>query len=145
MTDELIKVEMVCEGAVALQGNIMGTAFRFIDTGEYFHVRRSKADGTVGAVYQFDMNPERTSMRTKSKRWLRTWDNEEDLLKWRARTDSLELAARAGKALKKGEAASKEEALRVLGPIRRMYHSTDRLGRLALEVAILDYIRCSRV
>lgn len=58
---------------------------------------------------------------------------------WKAMDDAQQVKDRAKKI--HDDAAKKKPLLDVLRPLRIQYQSTDRIGKLALEVVILDAIR----
>jgi|ERR1700748_696380 len=67
-----------------------------------------------------------------------TSDKNEWIAKWEAHSYAAAVEQRARKTLAKIEKDSK--LVDALSSLRRDYHSTDRIGRLALKVAVLDVL-----
>lgn len=71
--------------------------------------------------------------------YLQPWGREEDRIEWRA-IEQAELAVERRE--KQREADAKDDPmLRRLLPLRRAYHKTDRLGKLALLIKVIEYIQ----
>jgi len=150
MTEEAFKpAEMVCLGACKLTGGKLGTLYHFVEPGdvlgEAFPVARSKGkDGVPGGVYLIPTDAERSKAQFVNRQWSRMWPDAEAVAQWRAKSDALEVSHRHAKRTAGKEREALEAALACLEPIRKLYMGTDRLGKLALEVAVLDYLRTWR-
>ncbi len=96
---------------------------------------------SVGSTYEIEANE--TSIRPGTACWQGRYHNEEVLRTWQAMADANEIAERARKA----EAAEKRSDLNfeALEPLRRAWLQTNSIGRLALEVRVLAYMRMQKL
>lgn len=95
----------------------------------------------VGSTYQIEADER--SIRPSTARWQGRYHDSEVVRTWQAMADAYEIAERA----RKGAAAEKRTDLNfeALGPFRRAWLQTNPVGRLALEVRVLAYLRMQTV
>ena len=95
----------------------------------------------MGSTYEIEANDK--SIRPSPARWQGRYHNDEVVRTWQAMADAYEIAERARKA----EAAEKRTDLNfeALEPFRRAWLQTNSIGRLALEVRVLAYLRMQKV
>ena len=96
---------------------------------------------SVGSTYEIEANE--TSIRPGTARWQGRYHSDEVVRTWKAMADAYEIAERARKA----EAAEKRADLsfEAMEPFRRAWLQTNSVGRLALEVRVLAYLRMQRL
>jgi hypothetical protein len=91
-------------------------------------------------VYEVDADPsDSTRIYVNSARWLRLWENQEEAAVWQttgAAFDTVELARKHEK-----QQTSRRLPIELLRPIREEYWRTNAVGRLAIEVRVLAYLR----
>ncbi len=163
MPDDFTKRLFVCCGYVTLESEKPGIAIAEVmsepvppsdETASQFHIsgtgdlarlriheRKLLRHLTVGSTYEIEANE--TSIRPSTARWQGRYHNDEVVRTWQAMADACEIAERARKA----EAAEKRTDLnfQALEPFRRAWLRTNSIGRLALEVRVLAYLRMQRV
>lgn len=138
---EFQKREVVCVGRVRAKGDKLGVKFAVLDDegrpGETAifggrQVRHCVAGGVYGVL-----------LGAKGARgeftWLRTYPDEAAVARWQAESDAAEVAHRARKLEKNAD--RRNEMVEALAPVREAYGRADRIGRLALEVVLLEYLR----
>jgi hypothetical protein len=94
-----------------------------------------------GAIYEITCSPDGNSVYTKGKdapRYVEILNNTALIIEWRALEESDETTARVAARMRKELSA--DELRRVLEPIRRAYQKTDRTGRRAIKVLVLEYL-----
>jgi hypothetical protein len=84
------------------------------------------------AVPDWKFNPQEDNARHINPEWVAAWE---------ARDQAAVVAKRARKTL--DDLAKDKKLPRMLGDLRKRYNATDRIGRLALEVVVLDLLRHS--
>ncbi len=161
--DDLTKRLFVCCGYVTLESGKPGIAIAEVmaepvapsdETASQFHIpgtadlarlriyeRKLLRHMSVGSTYEIEANE--TSIRLGTARWQGRYRNEEVVRTWQAMADAYEIAERARKA----EAAEKRSDLNfeALESLRRAWLQTNSIGRLALEVRVLAYLRMQKV
>lgn len=93
----------------------------------------------VGGVYLLERNGD--SFRFSNK--LLRHSEDPRTAQWHAEQTAADVAERADKLLAAERAKGKDALRALLAPMRREYHSTNHIGRLALEVVLLDALRHS--
>jgi hypothetical protein len=98
----------------------------------------------IGATYEveIDVNNPR-SIYTKTLRWLRLWDKAHEAAAWQLASDAFDTRHLALRQEKKQNA--RKLPVELLAPIRDEYRRTNYLGRLAIEVRVLAYLRQIKV
>jgi hypothetical protein len=161
--DDLTKRLFVCCGYVTLESGKPGIAIAEVmaepvepsdETASQFHIpgtgdlarlriyeRKLLRHFSVGSTYEMEANDK--SIRPSTARWQGRYHNDEVVRTWQAMADAYEIAERARKA----EAAEKRTDLNfeALEPFRRAWLQTNSIGRLALEVRVLAYLRMQKV
>lgn len=161
--DDFIKRLFVCCGYVTLESGKAGIAIAEVmpepvppsgETASQFHIpgtgdlarlriheRKLLRHFTVGSTYEIEANE--TSIRPSTVRWQGRYHNDEVVRTWQAMADAYEIGERARKA----EAAEKRTDLNfeALEPLRRAWLQTNSLGRFALEVRVLAYLRMQKL
>lgn len=163
MPDDLTKRLFVCCGYIRLESGKPGIAIAEVmaepvepsdETASQFHIpgtddlarlciyeRKLLRHLSVGSTYEIEANDK--SVRPGTARWQGRYHNDEVVRTWQAMADAYEIAERARKA----EAAEKRTDLNfeALESLRRAWLQTDSIGRLALEVRVLAYLRMQKV
>lgn len=161
--DDFTKHLFACCGFVTLDSGKAGIAIAEVmdepvkpgdDTASQFHIpgtddlarvriheRKALRHLSIGSTYEIEAND--TSIRPSTARWQGRYHNDEVVRTWQGMADAYEIAERARKA----EAAEKRTDLNfdALDPLRRAWLQTNSVGRLALEVRVLAYLRMQQV
>lgn len=105
------------------------------------HERKALRHLAIGSTYEIEADD--TSIRPSTARWHGRYCDDDVVRTWQAMADAYEVAERARKA----EAAEKRTDLNfdALEPLRRAWLQTNSVGRLALEVRVLAYLRMQKV
>lgn len=144
-----LRREVVSLGLCEIAGGKKGGAWAFVEpgdkVGETFAMDRRKMKGTIGSVYTVPVSADGTSFKSGELKWARNWPNADDLIFWRAKSDALEVKERVAATKAKGEKMGLAKAMSGLEPLKIAYWSTDKTGRLALEVLVLQYLRDGRI
>lgn len=135
------KYEVVCMGKVQVVGDKLGVKFAVLEEGgrlgrEAIFAGKNLSRCVPGGVYEVLMNDAQAKGGFK---WLRTYPDRGAVAGWQAQSEAAEVAHRALKLEK--EEGKRNEMLKALNPVRVAYRRTDRIGRLALEVVLLDLLR----
>jgi hypothetical protein len=114
-----------------------------------FECKERDLPRAIGAVYVFDgVLDEAGSMIKKRGDQKFVPDvqsatiSPEWIASWQAQHDARRVAARARKL--EAEMAKDNKLSKLLAPLRQQYTATDRIGKLALEVVVLDTMRKGR-
>lgn len=161
--DDLTKRLFVCCGYVTLESGKPGIAIAEVmpepvppsdEAASQFHIpgtgdlarlriyeRKLLRHFSVGSTYEIEANEKST--RPSTARWQGRYQNNQVVRTWQAMADAYEIAERARKA----EAAEKRSDLNfeALEPLRRAWLQTNSIGRLALEVRVLSFLRMQKV
>lgn len=144
---ENITHRMVCTGVTELASGKLGTVLYKINedgsksqiTAIYDERKCAKAMIRNGGIYDLEAAPDFSSAILSSAKYKGLWPNEADRVRWRADEDILR-GKRAAKKRQKLDLSS--SAIKTaLQPLREAWHDTNSLGRLALEVQVLAYLR----
>jgi hypothetical protein len=102
-----------------------------------------KANIFVGGMWEIEGNEDFTSVVLVGAKYKGLWPNEADRTRWKTEDRSFQIAREA----KKRQSNDKERNAMVeaLRPIRDVWMGTNMLGRLAIEVQVLAYIRGMKV
>lgn len=91
-------------------------------------------------MYEVDADPsDSTRLYANSARWLRLWESQEEAAVWQTTGgafDTVELVRKHEK-----QQTSRKLPIELLRPIREEYWRTNAVGRLAIEVRVLAYLR----
>ena len=93
------------------------------------HVYRIQISQTTGAA----------SIFPSTDRWISQYADAEQVAAWQAAARAFEIEKAAVRERKKAEGT--QQMLEVLKPLRTIYQRTNALGRLAIEVQLLAYLR----
>ena len=91
----------------------------------------------VGGVYEIPSTPDGTTANLANPTFKRLYPDQELRIQWEARDQAEHAALRALKLEKQSKAAIET----AIEPVRRVYHRTDALGKLALELILLRALR----
>lgn len=108
---------------------------------KYFEDGKDMKRYSVGAVYEIEttpLNEKQRSYRLRGATFKWLWGGPERD-EWKLLNDASEMQATLFK--KEKDAKAELKTLESLDPIRRAYWKTNATGRMALELAILKYIR----
>ena len=135
----------VFTGAVTLSGGKPGAGFQRVVNGKLksgkddfaYFPSSSCRSLSLGSVYKVPVSG--ATWRIKAAEWQARFHDEAQVQKWEAASE-IELTRRRVQKLEKEE--RRKSALRLmLLPIREEYLKTDRYGRYAIEVMLLDALR----
>src|SRR5579859_871524 len=117
------------------EANELGTERLFASKG--LHCR-------VGHVYRIQVSETKgaDSIFPSTERWISQYANAEQVAAWQAAARAFEIEKAAARERKKAEGT--QQMLEVLKPLRTIYQRTNALGRLAIEVQLLAYLRQGR-
>ena len=95
----------------------------------------------LGGVYSIEakIEADRHFIRPGTATFVRAWDNVEEVAGWRLRQDGAKNALKLTQQERK--LTERHEQLKVLEPLQRAWSRSDRLGRRALEVAVIAFLR----
>lgn len=95
----------------------------------------------VGHVYRIQISETKgaDSIYPSTERWISQYADAEQVAAWQAAARALEVEKAAKRERKKAEGT--QQMLEVLKPLRTIYQRTNALGRLAIEVQVLAYLR----
>lgn len=142
--------EVVCTGKTLLKSNKKGIEFILLDdTGAKTErvliyqankgvLRHAKA----GYVYRLDFSEltnESGIALVNTLVYDRPWGNSVEAMKWQETERALEISLRAIR--KEKNETGTRLALEALMPLHELWAKTDHIGRLALEIQVLNYIR----
>jgi hypothetical protein len=138
---EFQRREVVCVGRVLAQGEKLGVKFALLDDGGHpgettIFAGKAVARCVPGGVYEVQLAAEGAR---GAFTWLRTYQDAEAVARWQTESESAEVAHRARKLER--NAGRRNEMVNALAPLREAYGRADRIGRLALEVVLLSYLR----
>ena len=106
-------------------------------TAKDFHCR-------VGHVYRIRISEIKgaDSIYPSTARWISAYEDEAQAAAWQAAARAFDVEKAARRERKKAEGT--QQMLEVLRPLRTIYQRTNALGRLAIEVQLLAYLRQAR-
>jgi hypothetical protein len=95
----------------------------------------------VGHVYRIRISEAKgaDSIYPSTARWTSTYEDEAQVAAWQAKARAFDVEKAALREQKKAEGT--QQMLEVLKPLRTIYQQTNTLGRLAIEVQVLAYLR----
>jgi hypothetical protein len=144
-----LHIIVVCVGKTYLNDGKIGLAFRDVSpdgsTGEdRIYQYKGLQHLRVGAVYEVEVDSQNPrSIYTSTFRWLRLWDKTGEAAVWQLAVDAFDTQHLIAQQEKKRNA--RRLPLELLAPIRDEYWRTNPLGRLAIEVRVLAYLRQIRI
>lgn len=146
-TEVMKPYKVVCTGVAELADGKLGTILQQVNDDGTVDPRNrifdekkcTKAFIRTGGVYEIEANDTFTRAFVASPKYQGMWANEHDRVKWQATERSIKLARAAKKQMK--DDVSQNAMMDVLAPIREAYRKTNHLGRLAIEVQVLAYLR----
>jgi hypothetical protein len=98
----------------------------------------------VGSVYDIEIDPANPrSIYPNTLRWLRLWEDQVQASVWQTLADAFDTRDLAIHQERK-ETGGKLP-LELLAPLREEYWSTNAVGRLAIEVRVLAYLRGTKI
>lgn len=138
-------ITLVCVGKIYVSEGKIGLVFREVTAeGSLGNQRNYEQKGLqhvrIGAVYQVEIeaaNP--GTIYTNTFRWLRLWEDTAEASVWQVAADAFDTRHLAAQQEKKQNA--RRLPVELLAPIREQYWKTNPLGRLAIEVRVLAYLR----
>ncbi len=149
MTEALPIYELVCTGKALTRSNKTSIVFELLDadrnsTGRElaYSFGKNFRQCRLGSVYSapFETLTEGSAVIISNKlEWVRLWPNTADCIRWQEAWRSFEILERAKRQEKKQTGL--RPALDAIRPMRQLLLKTDYLGRLALEVQVLNYLR----
>jgi hypothetical protein len=136
---------LACVGKVSLSDGKIGLVFRDVtpegslgDERTYEH--KGLQQLRIGAVYSVEADSANTrTIYTNTFRWLRLWDKTDEAAGWQAAADAFDTQRLTVQQERKQNA--RKHPVELLAPIREQYWKTNPLGRLAIEVRVLAYLR----
>ena len=138
-------ITLVCVEKVYLAASKIGLRFQEV-TGdgslgaERIYERKGLTHIRVGAVYQVEADPANPrTIYPNTLRWMKLWDNIEEASVWQLAADAFDTRHLAAQQEKKQNA--RRLPIERLAPFRDLYWKTNALGRLAIEVRVLAYLR----
>ena len=144
-TEEMALQEWVHTGKVILSNKKPGLVFRPIVNGqladEKYYDTKGMPRVSVGGVYQVKASG--TKIVPSSFKWLRTWEDTGQVAVWQTEARAFDTELRTRKQEK--SETSVQHMLEVLAPLRKAYNRTNHIGRLAIEVQVLAYLRSYRI
>ena len=134
--------EFVCAGKVRLAGGALGVTLIELDAagqlGQERHFQNKNSMRTMrpGVVYAIrtETQPDGLRIFASECRFVRLWPDAQQRAVWQAESEAEEVAHRAKK-------MRLDDMTALLAPIRKQYQRTDSIGRLALQVVLLDALR----
>ncbi len=95
----------------------------------------------VGHIYRIQISETKgaDSIFPSTERWISQYADAEQVAAWQAAARALDVEKAAARERKKAEGT--QQMLEVLKPLRTIYERTNALGRLAIEVQLLAYLR----
>jgi len=142
------EVKLYCSGVVIFSNNKPSKAFRLVnDDGTlsdeivYFS-GKSLSLCWPGQVYKVEADLEKGGVKTIYGRpeFHEVYGDEKQRAEDRITSEANQTVITAMTQSKKAE-TSKSDILNVLKPLRRAYDKTNALGRIAIEVRVLQYLR----
>lgn len=141
-------VEWVCVAKLFEKDKFSGHELRRIspdgeslmEPGSIFGTRKLQVH--VGGVFKIDTifkEDDGISIVPSTAEWVRTWEDKAAVAAWQTVSRAAETAARAYKMAKSEKGVN--HMLAVLDPLRKAYNATDHIGRLAIELQVLAYLR----
>ncbi len=142
-------ITLVCVGKVYLSDGKVGLLFREVTTegtlgNERIYQHKGLQHLRIGAVYQVEVDPANPrSIYTNTFRWLRLWEDTAEASVWQVSSDAFDTLHLAAQQEKKQNA--RKLPVELLAPLREEYWKTNALGRLAIEVRVLAYLRLVKI
>lgn len=136
--------KLICVGKVHANKEVCLT-FRMVASDgtlgdERIYAHKHLKQVRVGNVYEVEIDREDpTRIYTNTIRWLCVWKDQTEAATWQAAAaafDTLELAKKFEK-----KETGRRLPLELLRPLREQYWRTNSMGRLAIEVRVLAYLR----
>ncbi len=137
-------IKLVCVGKVHAKKELC-LLFRIVASDhtlgdERIYAHKHLKQVRVGNVYEVEIGKEDpTRIYTNTIRWVCVWKDQTEAAIWQAAAaafDTLELAKKFEK-----KETGRQLPLELLKPLREQYWKTNSMGRLAIEVRVLAYLR----
>jgi hypothetical protein len=139
------RLVLVCTGKIRLTAGGLALVFREVSVDgtagpERIYNRKNLERIRVGAVYEVETDPEvPTQIYINTLRWLRLWGDKNEAALWQLAADAFDTRELAARQERKEN--NRKLPVELLEPIRKQYRETNAVGRLAIEVRILAYLR----
>lgn len=148
MTEGMTLRTWVCVGLAGLsKTKRTGVLFRDVlddgklgDAQHAFERKKELVMAHPGNVYSVEANE--TSIVPSTLRFVRRWDNEQDVLKWQVESDGYKAELKRRRLLRDSKFSQLAQKLE---PIRTVYNRLSFDDQHAMEVAILRYLRYGRL
>lgn len=107
----------------------------------YYELKpRVSSKFTIGNIYEFESKEDK-SIIVNSSKFINHFSDENKIASWHI----ADLAVRSEVSLKNKEKTGIHEIIeKTLKPLRQRYYETDSLGKIAIEIAVLNYMRRGR-
>jgi hypothetical protein len=148
-TDKKPRIVLICTGKTYLKSGAIGLVFAEITPegslgGERVYERKNLKHLGAGSVYDVETDPGPSGgIYPATMRWLRLWKDEVQVARWQALADAFDIRELAIKQERKQ--TRRKLPVELLAPLRECYWSTNALGRLAIEVRVLAYLRQDKI
>ncbi len=107
--------------------------------GEHLAFSAQKGSRAIGGRYAFEVSADGQKARVSAVKWVGGVAAPDEMAaEWQAKHDAFVLSRSAAKL---EQDAKKRALLETLEPLRRAYQATNYDQRLAMEVAVLSYLR----
>lgn len=135
------KVLVICAGKRNNSGKARMMFARADEMDTMFTVKATVCRGyRLGGIYEIGEEGNTVRFPRAHAAYRKNYDDVDRIAKWQIAEDRAEIELRNTRQ-HKDKTAAVEGAMELLKPFRELYRTTDRTGRLALEVTILEYLR----
>lgn len=139
-----LKIQLVCTGKTRAAKDVC-FVFRVLASNgsagaERIYASKNLKNVRIGHVYEVETDPtDSTRIHTNTIRWLHAWKDQADAAIWQTAAEAFDIVDCARRLEQKE--TSRKLPLDLLRPLRDEYWKTNHLGRLAIEVRVLAYLR----
>lgn len=135
------QAEWVCMGRAKLVGGRNGITFRD-QAGERqaFALTPKLKRYRPGGVYRVLASPTSARFDDAHRAFVRLHENADERRAWQLAEEAEDVEARLDREYKRAFEET-DDVRRALEPLRRLYHARDRVGKQAIEVLLLQYLR----
>jgi hypothetical protein len=142
---------VVCTGPTVLSDGKLGLVLQVVEAnGTLNPVRKvfgekscRKANISLGGIYKVEANADFSTAIIAGAKYQGLWPNEAERAGWKTAERALTIERAAQKRQKSD--AENNAMIAALAPIRKAYVLTNSVGRLAIEVQVLAYLRGVRI
>jgi hypothetical protein len=142
LPEGFVQAEWVCTGRAVMHGGGQGVGFRDQASGERsaFKMTPKLKRYRAGGVYRVQASATSARFDDAHRAFVRLHDDAAERREWQLREEALEVESRLDRAYKRAFEET-DDVRAALAPLRSIYHARDRVGRLALEVVLLQHLR----